>query len=237
MTAYCLCVLTAEKSIYATARVYSPAPSTGLTVLASQFRMDRTGLLGEEITFSPEDFERALNLASLTSVTVVSLPPVTDGELRLGSSRVKEGQTVLRGDVERLSFVPAHGGVRESAFFFCAGDRGYPLRCALHLTDRLNAAPGIEEEEPIRGICEHMTYRGQLCLTDPEGDEVRCMLTVPPTHGAVIWEDASGGRYRYIPAAGFAGEDRFSLIAVDEWGNTSAQVTITVYVGMCGVAQ
>ena len=74
MTAYCLCVLTAEKSIYATARVYSPAPSTGLTVLASQFRMDRTGLLGEEITFSPEDFERALNLTSLTSVTVVSLP-------------------------------------------------------------------------------------------------------------------------------------------------------------------
>lgn len=235
ISAFCLSVLTAQKSVYASARLYSPLPSTGFSVLTSRFSMDRTGLIGEEITFSPEDFERALNIASLPSITVTALPPVTDGELRLGSSRVRVGQTVARGDVERLTFVPAHGGVRESAFDFCVGDSGYSVRCALHLTDRLNAAPTVEGGQVIRGICEHMSYRGAVTVTDPEGDATRCMLTVPPAHGALIWDDAAQGQYRYIPAAGFAGEDRFAAVAIDKWGNTSAQTWVTVQVGICGV--
>ena len=235
ISAYCLSVLTAQKSVYASAHLYNPLPSTGFSVLTSRFHMDLTGLIGEEITFSPEDFERALDLSSLTSVTVTSLPPVTDGELLLGSSRVRLGQTVVRGDIERLTFVPARENVRESNFSFCVGDRGYSVRCALHLTDRLNAAPAVEEGQLIRGICEHMCYRGSLKVTDPEGDATRCMLTEPPVHGALIWEDATRGRYCYIPAAGFAGEDHFCVVAFDRWGNTSAQSRVTVRVGVCGV--
>ena len=235
MTGYCLSVLNAQGSVYASAQVHSPMVSTGFEVLAGRHRMDRTGLIGEEITFSAEDFERALNLSSITSLTVISLPPHTDGELRLGSTRVKEGQHILRGDVERLCFVPANGDVRESGFRFCAGESGYSVFCALHLTDQLNAAPSVEGGRLIRGICEHMSYRGVLIVTDPECDASRCMLTVPPAHGALVWTDATRGQYCYIPAAGFAGEDRFAVIAVDRWGNTSAQTWITVHVGVCGV--
>ena len=235
ITAYSLSVLTAQGSVYASARVHNPAPSTGFDLLSSRFCMDRTGLIGEEIIFSPEDFERALNLSSLTALTVTELPPITDGELRLGSACVKVGQTIPRGDVERLSFVPAHGEVRDSSFRFCVGDLGYSIRCVLHLTDRLNAAPAVETGHLIRGICEHMSYRGILTVTDPEGDATRCLTVIPPIHGSLIWLDAVRGEYCYTPSVGFAGEDHFAVVAVDAWGNTSAQSRVSVHVGTCGV--
>ena len=235
LTAYCLSVISADASIYASARVQSPMTSTGLDVLASRFCMDRTGWVGEEIDFCVEDFERALNLSSLTSVTVSDLPPVTDGELRLGSDRVTEGQTVVRGDIERLSFVPANSALRHSEFRFCVGDSGYSLRCVLHLTDQPNAAPQVAQGHLIEGICEHMRYRGRVTVTDPEGDAVRCMTVTSPAHGSLVWLDAARGEYLYTPAVGFAGEDAFAVVAVDRWGNTSAQSLVTVHVGVCGV--
>lgn len=233
LAVFCLSALWAEESIYAVAAVSHPSPSTGLYVLADKCRMDKTGLVGGEIVFSPDDFARALNLSVLRGITVTAIPPVTDGELRIGSGRVRAGQSIPRGDLDRLTFVPAHAGIRESGFSFRVGDCGYEITCTLHLTDSPNAAPVIEEGTVIEGICEHMNYRGHLVMSDPEGDRIRAMLVSPPLHGSLIWLDAAAGKYLYRPAEGYAGEDRFAVVAVDQWGNMSAQMWVEVRVGQC----
>ena len=235
VSVFCLVAIGREESVPVVVQVDVPPISTGFALLSAEQRMDRAGLVGEEIVFSPEDFQRALNLASFRSVTVIELPPVTDGELRLGASRVQAGQRILRGDVERLSFVSAGEGISHSSFRFRIDESGYEIRCELHLLERENAAPTVAEGALICGICAHMRHRGTIAVSDPEGDRVRCMLTVPPQHGSLIWLDAAAGEYLYCPAAGFAGEDRFSVVAVDQWGNTSAQEEICVRVGVCAV--
>ena len=230
----CLSAAASRESIRTAARCAAPPPTTGLAVLAAANDMNKSGLLGEEVRFDTSDFARALCLSTVPSLTVTALPPVTDGELRLGAARITEGQTILGGDLDRLAFVPAHAHVRESAFDFEVGGRGYVIRCAIHLTDRLNAAPTVAAER-IEGLCEHMNRRGRLTVTDPEGDATRCILVTPPAHGALIWTDAAAGAYCYRPADGFAGEDVFTVAAVDAWGNSSAAVRVTVRVGVCGV--
>ena len=234
---YCLIAIGREESVLAVAQVDVPPFSTGMAVLVAERGMDKAGLVGEEIVFDPEDFARALNLSSFLSVTVIALPPVTDGELRLASARVQAGQRIPRGDIDRLVFVPAGEGISHSSFTFRVGESGYDIPCELHLLRERNAAPTVADQAPVRGICEHMSYRGQLTLTDPEGDCVRAVLVTPPAHGSLLWLDAGKGIYLYRPTAGFAGVDSFSVIAADQWGNTSAQTKITVRVGICAVEQ
>ena len=197
--------------------------------------MDQTGFAGGEIVFSPDDFERALNLSFFPGITVTAIPSVTDGELRIGSSRVRAGQSIARGEIDRLTFVPAHGEIRESSFSFFVGNCGYEITCNLHLTDSPNAAPVIEQGTVIAGICAHMSYRGRIVMTDPEGDATRAMLVSPPAHGSLIWLDADKGEYLYHPAEGYAGADRFAAVAVDSWGNISSQTWVEVRVGMCAI--
>ena len=223
VSVFCLITIGREESVLAAAQVSVPPFSTGFAVLAAEQGMDKAGLAGEEIVFDPEDFARALDLSSFLSITVTSLPPVTDGELRLGSVRVEAGQRILRGEIDRLAFVPSGDAVSHSSFAFRIGESGHEIRCDLHLLSERNAAPTVADSAPIGGICEHMSYRGQLTVTDPEGDDVRMVLVTSPANGSLLWLDAARGIYLYRPAAGFAGEDSFSVIAVDQWGNTSAQ--------------
>lgn len=232
---FCLVAIGCEESVLAVAQVEMPPLSTGFAVLSVRYDIALAGLAGEEIVFDPENFERALDLSAISCITVTEIPPVTDGELRLGAHRVRAGQRVPRGMLDELAFVPASPQVTQSAFSFRSGENGHVICCALYLLAEPNAAPTVIEPESIEGICEHMSYRGQIGFRDPEGDDARLMLVTPPSYGSLIWLDAAAGRYLYRPAAGFAGEDRFSVIAVDQWGNTSAEKTVTVHVGVCAV--
>lgn len=224
-------------SVSAAPSIHTPPLSDGLSVLAARHGMEKSGLVGEEIVFDPDDFARALNLSTVTAITVTSLPPITDGELRIGSARVYAGQTITRGNLDMLAFVPASGQITDSSFTFRNGESGYDIRCGVHLLKGLNGAPAVTQTAAVSGICEHMTYRGQITVTDPEGDAVRCVLVSPPVHGSLRWVDAASGTYLYIPAAGFAGADTFAIIAVDCWGNTSAQMWVDVRVGVCAVEE
>ena len=232
---FCLAAIGREESVLAVAQVEMPPLSTGLAVLSVRYDIALAGLAGEELVFDPEDFERALDLSAISCITVTEIPPVTDGELRLGAQRVRQGQRIPRGMLDLLAFVPASSHITQSAFCFRSGETGHVIRCSLYLLSAPNAAPTVTEAETVEGICEHMSYRGQIAFVDPEGDDARALLVTPPAHGALIWLDAAAGRYLYRPATGFAGEDSFSVIAVDQWGNTSAERTVTVHVGVCAV--
>ena len=77
--------------------------SPALLVLAEQSDMAMAGLRGSSIVIEAEDFARALNLSSVDAVTITQVPPVTDGELRVGTTVVNNGQTLTGNSLSLLS--------------------------------------------------------------------------------------------------------------------------------------
>lgn len=202
--------------------------STGLLVLAAAHDMDQSGIAGQEITFDPDDFARALNLSTVPAITVTALPPVTDGELLVGSARVHAGQTVSRGVLDMLTFVPASPYITDSSFTFRIGNSGYDIRCEVHFLDHLNRAPSITAAEPTLTEITDTAHLGQLILTDPENDSTRLLPVTYPAKGSLLVPDPARAVFRYTPAPDAKGTDTFAFVAVDEWGNMSAQIVVTV---------
>lgn len=131
---FCLAVVNAQESIYAAASVALPPLSTGFEALSGEIRMVKHGQVGEEAVFDPDEIAHVLGLSTVRAITVTALPPLTDGELRLGSTRVRAGQTIPRGELDRLSFVPAGYAVRRSAFLFHTDCGGHVIRCEIHFS-------------------------------------------------------------------------------------------------------
>ena len=83
----------------------SPLVSPGLSVIAEQCSMAMAGLRGNGISFERADFARAVNLplSSITDVTFTSVPPVSEGELLVGTTVLNSGQTVSGMNLHLLS--------------------------------------------------------------------------------------------------------------------------------------
>ncbi|MBP3370724.1 MAG: hypothetical protein J6L85_08230, partial [Clostridia bacterium] len=91
--------------------------STGINVICEESFMAKSALKGESISFSPEDFARAVNLESIDSITVTSLPPLTDGELRVGSTVLTGGQKLSAASVSLMTYAPS-SSITSSEFKF-----------------------------------------------------------------------------------------------------------------------
>lgn len=209
-----------------------PRLSAGLDVLAERAQMTKTGLVGDGISFEATDFERALNVSSLSSITITSLPSRADGILYLGSGEVSEGQVISRENIGYLTFVCGSGEVRDSAFCFST-DGAYVMTCNLYLLDSINYSPTLSEvpEEALAvSTYENIAVYGTLSSKDPEGDAVRYEIVTRPQKGLLVLEDVSCGTYRYVPNAGYTGKDSFRYVAVDRYGNYSEARTVSVRV-------
>jgi hypothetical protein len=75
-----------------------------------------------------------------------------------------------------------------------------------------------------------MTATGTLSSYDPEGDEVTYEIVRYASHGRVTLTDRHTGAYTYTPDKDFVGQDAFTYVVRDQYGNysTSAVVSITV---------
>ena len=210
----------------------SDAPvSPALAVIANYTPMAKAGVVGNEILFSAEDFERALNLSRVDSITVTRAPDVTDGELLIGSVVVKSGQSISRENLSLLSYAPVRADSREADFEFCVGNGGYDITCQLYLLDGINKSPTTASA----GEVTVSTYRdiaayGKLYAYDPEGDELTYQIVSYPKHGiALLYDDE--GRYVYMPNRDFAGTDSLRYVVYDKYGNYSSAATVCLEVG------
>lgn len=207
--------------------------SPGLHLLAAEYEMVKSGLIAEEICFSADDFSRAVNLAQTGSVTLTRLPPETEGLLKLGGVRVKEGQTISQRQLDLLRFSPASAAVTESSFEFVCGERGYAISCSLYLLPTLNFSPTVALADPnVLTVSTHRAVScfGSLPAHDPEGDALTYEIVTPPKKGTVTLLDETRGDYRYTPTAGKSGKDSFRYVVRDCYGNysTAAEVTVTI---------
>ena len=226
--AVCLAaVMLAGAVLPAAAAPVSPA----LSLLAEEADMAKSGLQFGEISFSADDFARALNRAKVKSITIASLPPAADGKLKLGTTDVYAGQVIARNSLDLLRFVPAADAVTESSFTFSAEDSGYALTCALYLLPALNFAPTVElADENALTVSTHRSIScfGTLPAYDPEGDPLTYEIVSAPKKGSIILTNAAAGDYRYTPTEGKTGRDSFRYVVRDKYGNYSAAATVSI---------
>ena len=207
--------------------------SPALGVIAEENGMAMAARVGEDIGFSAEVFERAMNVSSITSLTVTELPERTDGILYLGNSEVSVGQVISRANVSFLKFVFCNKEIQNSSFRFST-DRGqYDIECGLYSLKYENRCPSVVSNN--KEALEVGTYRdimvyGQMDAYDPDGDSMTYEIVTYPKNGLLVREEKNTGRYQYIPDRGYTGKDSFRYVAVDCFGNYSDVAEVNVEV-------
>lgn len=205
--------------------------SPALSVLAERCELAKSALSGDSVSFSSADFARALNLESVESVTVTELPPLTDGELRVGSSVLTGEHTLSAASLSLLTFHSSDSAVRCSSFKFKVNDLPYEMTCRLYSLDAPNYAPTLSlstDGALAVSTYEEVTCFGRLSCYDPDGDATEIEIVSYPEKGALVIDDASLGTYRYIPYDGATGKDSFVYVARDIYGNYSPSREVSV---------
>lgn len=206
--------------------------SEGLSVIASQNEMAKSAMIDERIVFSADDFEKSLNIAQINSITVTSVPAITDGCLCVGDVLVNAGQTISRSNLDLLNYRAGDSRVREASFKFKINGGEYEMTCKMYFLTRENSAPTLSmEDEKIFSVSTHQTVTvyGKVGAYDPDGDSLRYEIVTYAKNGFIELDSATG-EYSYTPIGAYFGEDSFEYVAVDKYGNysTSKKVSLTV---------
>ena len=204
--------------------------STGLHVIAAQSSVAVSGVSGQEIAFSPEDFERALNVKRVDYITFTKVPDEGVGTLYLGSEGVAVGKTVSRENLHKLAYAGAAEGISENKFSFTTGN-GYEIECSVYMLKEQNYCPTAGKAGEL--YLDVSTYRnvsvyGELSGSDPDGDEIEFEVVSYPSSGYLVMIDAKNGEYRYTPSADYTGKDSFKYVVKDKYGNYSAASTVSI---------
>lgn len=208
--------------------------SPGLHVIASENAMIKTGLVHSDIRFSEADFKQALALPKISSITIVSLPPATEGVLKLGNVDVIENQTITRANLSLLRFIPASSLVESSSFTFYNGkNNGAPITCKLYIIPEINYAPTVSlvSENKLNVTTQKgVSYYGRISGNDPENDNLYYQIVAYPKKGVLEMIDPARGTYRYTPNPKFTGRDSFCYVVRDQYGNYSTVAKVTIKV-------
>lgn len=208
--------------------------SPGLDVLQNELFLSVSALEGETLSLGAEKFDGCIG-AKVESVTILSLPLVTEGSLKLGSLEVMKNQTISRQSLSMLCFVPAHDGICESSFRFSAdtGYSSYAAACSLYVLETANYAPTVSVfSDGFTSVktAKNVSYFGSLKASDPENDPLTYEIVSYPSKGLITVTDRAHGSYRYTPASGYTGRDSFEYSATDKYGNSTGAVKITINV-------
>ena len=207
-------------------------PSIG--ILAPSSELVKGALRGRAVTFSPTDFDTALGVHGVKAIEITALPLAEEGRLTLGGSEVKVGQRITRRELSSLTFTPAVPTLTESGFHFKAEGIGLgESRCIVRFAEEMNYAPSTAHLTAALLSASTQTglsATGRLTAYDPEGDALTYLITSYPKHGALILTDAEAGTYRYLPSEGYTGEDSFSYVARDVYGNYSKEAVVSLTV-------
>ena len=203
-----------------TSSAYAVVLSPGITQIAANHTMIKTGNTYTGVTFTAEDFRNAVE-REVNSITVTSLPAVSAGVLYLGSVPIAVNQSISENALSSLKFIP-QSGAEGGSFTFTAGG-GYSVICEMRISDKVNFSPvaGKTESDCAAWTQKNISCFGTLDGYDPEGDPIRFEIIRYPEKGLLVLQDAAHGDFRYTPYVGCSGEDSFSYRVRDSYGNYS----------------
>ena len=194
--------------------------SPALNIISENSQVALSCVADGAISFEAEDFERALNLSYLSSVTVTKIPDRTEGILYLGGSEIKAGQTVSRSNIAYMTFEFLGENVNKSSFCFATNHSAHEIECELYSLKYTNSAPIIDVKYDVEASTyKNVSLFGQLSAYDKEGDSVIFEVVKQPQNG--ILKVDPNGEYVYTPINGYTGKDSFKYVAVDKYGNYS----------------
>ena len=206
--------------------------SSALSVIANENDMAKSALVNNKIVFSADDFERYLNIAEISSITITSVPSLTDGCLCVGDVAVNVGQTISSENLSLLNYRAANEDIRQSSFDFKVNGCEYEMTCWLYFLTRENSAPTLMlEDERSFMVSTHQTISvfGKVGGYDADGDAIRYEIVTYAKNGVLDF-DGKSGEYTYTPQGSYFGEDSFEYVAVDKYGNysSSRRVSLTI---------
>lgn len=213
--------------------------SPALSVLSKGSCMAVSSVSDDEIVLAPSDFEKFLNVSYVSSITVEELPERSDGILYLGGSEVSVGQVISRAEIPYMRFVFMNEDVANSSMIFSTNHGPYSMTCSFYRLAYENRCPVISYTED--GTLAVSTYRdisvyGKMDAYDPDGDELTYEVVSYPQNGLLFLTDSQGG-YKYVPSSRFLGEDHFSYVAVDRYGNYSEVTEVVLSVSSAPFSQ
>lgn len=198
--------------------------SPGLEVMAGEEAMIVSGIAGESVVFSDENFADTVNSDAFESITILSLPPATDGTLYFNDAAVAPNQVIAREDMSKLRFDAAEG-VLSTSFRFTF-DRSYDMNCMIKLTDKNNNAPVCTQGAAIKTFSD-MTCSGNMIASDPDGDTITYEVLSYPENGTLSF-DQNTGDFSYSPYAEVHGTDSFIYRVRDSYGAYSEECTVNI---------
>ena len=208
--------------------------SCALDVIAHHNQMAVAGIKGNALNFSAERFACAMNLGKIDKVTITALPDISCGSLYIGSNGVSVGQSLSESDLALMTYEEAIGGSGRSASFrFTVNGSAYEMVCNVFMIDAVNYSPSVKTASYIS--LNNETYKGikiggVLSAYDPEGDELTYEIVDYPANGILTLNDNKLGTYTYTPIGNFTGEDSFSYVVKDKYGNYSSAAKVTIAV-------
>ena len=208
---------------------------TGVSVVAENVNLIKTGLLGQKLSFSDGDFKSALCISDFDTITVTEIPSSTEGTLLLNGRRVGKGRVIKRKNLGGLVFVPSSSEITESRFKFTVEDYagGAEIECIMKFISKVNYAPKIDEAVSSASTLttqEAIGVYGTLGANDPENDMLEYIVVTYPKRGTLEIINIENGNFKYTPKDGFTGTDKFTYVARDEYGNYSKPATVSIKV-------
>ncbi len=192
--------------------------SPAIGVLQEDHMVVKTGVGKNTVSFAGEDFEKYFEGNDVKGIVITSLPALSDGVLKLGALDVAKGQIIAGDAISALRFVPADEN-KTATFSFLPYGSSYEkdFVCTVYMLDSLNFAP--ESASHSLSTLENIPVYAAVSAEDPDGDMLTYEVVTWPTEGTLDF--SSDGSYCYTPNVGKTGEDRFSYVAIDPYGNRS----------------
>ncbi len=195
--------------------------SPGLYHIAANTDMVKTGNSYAGVLFTATDFINATSLEKLSSITITSLPPATDGTLYLGSVPVAINQSIAEKNLSSLKFVPS-ADAKSASFTFETGLE-YAITCHMKIIDEINFSPvaASYESSVATWTQQDIACYGSLAAYDPEGDTLLYEIVEYPKKGLLDLQNAEHGDFKYTPYVNCSGQDSFTYRVRDTYGNYS----------------
>lgn len=213
--------------------------SPGLNVISERMTMYKTGIADKPMKFTPEDFEEAIGVDKINSITILSLPDAESGRLCLSATPVMQNQVISRKALSALTFIPNGSDGVQCSFRFGVVSASQPLafECMVSLVPELNFAPTValpDDGYISTSTMVNVPLYDRLPGEDPEGDSMIWRLTAYPSHGTLNMIDRTTGEYVYRPIDGYQGSDSFRYVVIDADGNRCDEITVAIQVEKSG---
>ena len=177
--------------------------------------------------FTQEDFAREEQLAG---ICIMELPEAKTGTIMLGNRVLRPGDILTADQLAQMTFAPLQSKEDMTAqvtYLPIYENRVAPsATMTISIRGKENRAP-VAEDSAIETY-KNLPNKGNLKVTEPEGEKLVFTVIRQPKRGSVILNE--DGTFEYTPKKNKVGVDSFTYTATDPSGNVSREATVTIQI-------